>query len=143
VRILDIPDGTSSTYMVGEKPLDPIWYLTLATTPVASGTSTRAEWGDDGSAYQGFDDDIHRWTGIVDVSSAGVATVSTSTATRPFPDTVGGADTHRYSFGSAHPGGFNVVMCDGSVRSIAYGIAFETHRRLGGRDDGLPIDTNY
>ena len=70
-------------------------------------------------------------------------TVSTSTQARPYRDTRGGFNTHRYSFGSAHPGGFNVVMCDGSVRSVSYTITFETHRRLGGRNDGLVVDGEF
>jgi prepilin-type processing-associated H-X9-DG protein len=43
------------------------------------------------------------------------------------------------SFGSIHPGSFNISMADGSVRSISYNIDGETHRRLGGRDDGLVV----
>jgi hypothetical protein len=33
-----------------------------------------------------------------------------------------------------------MVMYDGSVRSISYMIDTETHRRLGNRIDGMPID---
>jgi hypothetical protein len=33
-----------------------------------------------------------------------------------------------------------MVFCDGSVRGIAYGIDLETHRRMGGRDDGLVVN---
>jgi prepilin-type processing-associated H-X9-DG protein len=58
---------------------------------------------------------------------------------RPWQDTRGAVDLQRSAFGSAHIGGFNMCLADGSVRSVSYGIDPETHRRLGGRDDGLVV----
>ncbi|MHB1036028.1 MAG: DUF1559 domain-containing protein [Pirellulales bacterium] len=46
-----------------------------------------------------------------------------------------------YDFGSAHFGSWYAVLCDGSVHSVPYAIDPEIHRRLGKRDDGLPLDT--
>ena len=43
-------------------------------------------------------------------------------------------------FGSAHSLAWHAAMCDASVRSISYEIDPETHRRLGNRMDGEPVD---
>ena len=58
----------------------------------------------------------------------------------PMQDTAGYMDMVR--FGSAHATSFNMCLCDGTVHSINYTIDPETHRRLGNRQDGLPINPN-
>jgi prepilin-type processing-associated H-X9-DG protein len=45
-----------------------------------------------------------------------------------------------YRFGSAHSDGFNMALCDASVRTISYDITESVHRRLSNRKDGEPID---
>lgn len=75
--------------------------------------------GHDQSMYSGVDLDINRWT--IDP---------------PLPD--GPADGVR-RFGSAHTGACLFVMCDGSVREVAYSVDREVHRGLGNRKDGLPL----
>jgi len=121
-RWRNITDGTSITYLVGEKVREsrPItWMLWIA--------------GDDWSMYTGHQDDILRSVGWPDVSYP--------SGYFPFPpmqDTPGYLSTDR--FGSAHAGGLNMGLCDGSVRSVSYSIDAEVHRRLGNREDGKPID---
>jgi prepilin-type N-terminal cleavage/methylation domain-containing protein/prepilin-type processing-associated H-X9-DG protein len=112
--VADIKDGMTNTYLLGEKYLNSANYTTNADT------------GDDQSMYTGYQDDVIRWVG-----TGGDATYA------PRQDQ---AATLPLVFGSAHSSGFNTAMCDGSVRSTNYAIDLETHRRLGNRKDGLPID---
>jgi prepilin-type N-terminal cleavage/methylation domain-containing protein/prepilin-type processing-associated H-X9-DG protein len=132
VRVTHVTDGTSNTYLVGEKPLDPNFY--------ATGTGDN---GDDTPAYSGHDNDFHRWTGSIEILADGTVMVSPSTVLRPYQDTPGLTGIHGQSFGSAHSSAFNMVFADGSVRPVSYTIDFETHRRLGGRNDRLPVTTDF
>ena len=116
VKLRDIPDGTSNTYLVGEKYLTPELYV--------SGIDS----GDNEAALCGINEDTVRWTAENGSSSYKI----------PYQDTPG-YQTGGH-FGSAHAGGFNMAFCDGSVQMIVYGIDPETHRRLGNRQDGRPID---
>ena len=77
--------------------------------------------------YTGCQDDIVRWVGTG---------VDTTYAPQPDQSNL----TNINIFGSAHSGGFNAAMCDGSVQFINYTIDLETHRRLGNRMDGQAVD---
>ena len=68
------------------------------------------------SMYQGSSLDLSRW--VIEA---------------PLRD---GLEVEDQRFGSAHPGGFLVVLCDGSVRFVSYQVNPEVHRRLGNRRDG-------
>ena len=113
VTIADIVDGTSHTYLAGEKYLNPQHYTTGMT-------------GADNETWcTGWNNDNYR--------SAGIGTQ----VLPPKQDTLGFEDGVR--FGGPHVAGFNVVMCDGSVRTIAYSVDGMTHRFLGNRADEQPI----
>jgi hypothetical protein len=110
VRIADILDGASNTYLVGEKYLQPDDY------------EGGEDPGNNETAFCGHAVDITRWTGY---------------AMKPLQDRPGYSQPN--CFGSAHPASFAMAMCDGSVRWISYVIDKEMHRRLGNRLDELPI----
>jgi len=108
IRMADIDDGVSNTYLVGEKYMNADLYET-GTDP-----------GDNEGVYGGFSNDITRVTGYP-----------------PLQDQPG--YTNYNGFGSAHAGGLNMSLCDGSVRLITYSISSDVHARLGNREDGYTI----
>jgi prepilin-type processing-associated H-X9-DG protein len=122
VTMADVKDGSSNTFMCGEKYMNPDAYADEAGT---------AEWGDDGSAIAGHTWQHARWT-YYDSASPENSYV-------PRQDTPGYYYNHA-SFGSAHSGGLNMALCDGSVRIISYDIDALTHSRLGNRQDGYTVD---
>ncbi len=116
IKMCDITDGTSVTYLMGEKYLDPDYYF------------TGHDGGDNEDAMMGDNLDINRFADPRD----GI----------PRQDTPGVSDSNY--FGSAHANGFQMAFCDGSVQMMSYSIDFETHRRLANRKDGLAVNAkNY
>jgi prepilin-type processing-associated H-X9-DG protein len=110
-----ITDGASNTYLVGEKYLNPDHYL------------DGVEGTDNNCCYGGEDWDWHRW-----------CIVTKNVPSSPAQDTPGLDDY--VDFGSAHPSGFNIAFCDGSVHSISFFIDPTTHQHLCCRNDGAVID---
>ncbi len=112
VKIRDITDGTSNTYLAGEKYLSPDAYET--------GTDS----SDNETLYAGYDRDTIIYT-------------RERSDSKPLPDTPGYGN--HFGFGSAHAGGFNVVFCDGSVDTMRFEMDLTLNRRLGVRNDGETI----
>jgi prepilin-type processing-associated H-X9-DG protein len=106
VSFTKIEDGTSKTYLLGEKYIDPADY------------ETGEDYGDDTSYFNGADQDTQRWS--VD---------------EPSQDQFG--QQAPSTWGSAHPGAFNMAMADASVQSISYSTDLVVHRQMGNRRDGL------
>ena len=120
----DITDGTSNTFLIGEKYINSLHY------------TDGKDLGDDDAMYCGDDLNLLRWTGID--GTVGVGTNNNL----PVWDksTLVSDGNHVQWFGSAHPSGFNMSFCDGSVRTINYRIDGEVYRRLGNRQDTLPVN---
>jgi hypothetical protein len=109
VRIADITDGTSTTLMVAEKRLNQ-FYL---------GQPQQ----DDNQGYTaGYNLDTVRKTHLA-----------------PLPDFSSPAGNGGGLFGSSHPGRFNAVFCEGSVRAISYAIPKSVFTLLGQKDDGQVV----
>jgi prepilin-type processing-associated H-X9-DG protein len=118
VRMATITDGTTNTYLIGEKVVSSDTYY------------TSDDVGDGMSAYSGHDWNICRWT-YYDATNP-------ANSFAPMQDQSGYVDPR--CFGSAHSSGLNMAFCDGSVRSISYSIDLLAHSLLGNRHDDKPID---
>jgi prepilin-type N-terminal cleavage/methylation domain-containing protein/prepilin-type processing-associated H-X9-DG protein len=114
-----ITDGLSNTYMLGEKYLNSDCYF------------DGSDLADNETMYSGYDNDNQRTTDYAPTNSPPIIDT-------PMQDTAG--LTNWEIFGSAHANSCNMSFCDGSVQAISYSIDPETHRRLGNRQDDLPVD---
>jgi len=108
IKLVHVTDGTSGTYLLGEK------YLNL------NNYENGEDEADDGSYYTGADYDTLRGTYNWSRDRAGFG--------------------RSRGWGSAHPSGFNMAMCDGSVLRVSYDIHVLVHAKRGIRDDGRLAD---
>src|SRR5262249_20238199 len=47
-----------------------------------------------------------------------------------------------HNFGASHPGVFNVVFCDGAVRTVRFSVSLTTWKRACVRNDNLAFSMN-
>lgn len=117
INFRQVEDGTSNTYMVGEKYMSTDHY------------DDGLDWADNEPAFAGNNDDTLRST-----SPIGRLNVEL----RLGPDAPGNSRGRgEWMFGSAHASGFNMAMCDSSVRFVNFEVDPEIHRARGHRNDGL------
>ncbi len=109
-----ITDGTSKTMFAGEKHLVVEYY------------ETGEDGGDNQPMYVNFDVDTVRFTGAV------YPPVRDEPVVAPIITEV---RRQIYSFGSPHPAGLNVALCDGSVDVVDYAIDLRAWEQLGNRID--------
>lgn len=117
VTAANITDGSSSTYLIGEKYLNPDHY-----------TTGSGQWTDNRGMYQGEDADTCGWS----INGTEFERL------RPMQDRSG--LNRDYTFGSAHAGSLSMVFADGSVRPVPYDLDPQVHSRLGNRKDGQAVD---
>jgi prepilin-type N-terminal cleavage/methylation domain-containing protein/prepilin-type processing-associated H-X9-DG protein len=136
-----VTDGLSNTMLIGEK----------AVNSLTAQSGNDGTWGDDEGYVFGVAWDAIRF-------GQGASSKGTF-APIPYADAWGNPDTPvqdqpcpanfsgggyapdfpgwpNYRWGSAHPSGFNVVLCDGSVRNISYNIDLGVLSLLCARNDG-------
>jgi prepilin-type N-terminal cleavage/methylation domain-containing protein/prepilin-type processing-associated H-X9-DG protein len=127
-KLSQITDGTSNTYLIGEKYLPSKWYEDAVANP--------AGYGDDQGAFIGYEWDNQR---VAWHYSNPPTTDPLTYQPRQDGSLVGNDDPNIYAFGSPHAGGMNMAMCDGSVHSISYDIDTDTHRYLAIKNDGESV----
>lgn len=114
VRLREITDGTSKTYLAGEKKISTDNYL--------NGVNPN----DNENMFMGINGDIVCW--------------GDSNFFLPSPDRPG--DISWGVWGSAHPSAFLMVFCDGSVHTMNYEISGDLHESLCRRNDGAIMDSS-
>jgi Protein of unknown function (DUF1559) len=112
-RIADITDGTSNTLLAGDKRLN-------------RGRLGQPQKDDDTGYSTSWDEDTVR-----------------KTDEPPLPDYSALAGDGDFRFGSSHTAVFNVVLADGSVRSLSYAINAVNFANLGNKADGQVIGLDY
>lgn len=119
-----ISDGTTYTYLIGEKNMNSDRYEDSLTG------------NDDQSMYNGHDRDNLRSTYLWPKASAG----KVKPKYPPEPDTPGGY--FEWSFGGPHAGGWVALFCDSSVRFLPYSMDPVVHQYFGNRLDGEAVDVS-
>jgi prepilin-type N-terminal cleavage/methylation domain-containing protein/prepilin-type processing-associated H-X9-DG protein len=111
-RVSDITDGTSCTYLAGEK-----YFPSYNVDEIFVGPND--------AALTGCMTHLIRFTTFPPQMDSQSPAYSVSSAP---------------PFGGTHSNGFHMAFCDGSVQWINFSIDQETHHRLGNRKDGQTID---
>ena len=103
--LAQVEDGSSNTYLVGEKFIDVDHY------------QDGEFLGDNEALYSGYCSDNHRFT---------------HRKYTPARDAPAASDnTYQFRFGSAHQAGVLLAYCDGSVQLVSFDVAEDVHYRAG------------
>jgi prepilin-type N-terminal cleavage/methylation domain-containing protein len=125
IKFSQITDGTSHTFLLGEKYVRADLYL--------GGSKS-----DDKGWIDGWDPDAIRSTCFQPYQDSDGAGYSFSPQNGPAD--LFGIDRDVYYFGSAHPSGFNGIFADGSIRGLNYDIDVVLFNALGTRAGEEVVD---
>ena len=129
INFRQVTDGTSNTYMVGEKY--------MSTDNYGDGLDS----GDDEPAFSGNNNDTLRTTAPHRGVRGPLPLRSDKPGSSDDGSNGGSSSDLGYAgeliFGSAHPSGFHMAFCDGSVSSVSFDVDPEIHRTQGHRSDGV------
>lgn len=123
MRIQQITDGLSNTYMVGERFLN------------VSNYTNGSDLGDGETWCTGFNNDNYRSAFIpprADDLGTGDPEYARKTSAEKQLDT--------RLFGSAHTSTWHIALCDGSVHAMSYNVDLNIHRNLANRADGQVVE---
>jgi prepilin-type N-terminal cleavage/methylation domain-containing protein/prepilin-type processing-associated H-X9-DG protein len=120
VKIKDITDGTTHTFLVGE--------ISWASGP-------QRVWAAGGGSRDNLDTFIYSAKNVINP----INQVCRTSADDPFPGACNGSNND-VSFGSLHSGGCYFAMCDGSVQFIREDIELATYKALASRKSADSTD---
>jgi len=119
LKITDMTDGSSNTFLLGEKHVRPDM-LGKAPLPGVRGTQTLVT-DNDTNFYSSLPPDV-----------------SGRKAGGAFPLALGPTDAYIAQFGSWHSGVCNFAFCDGSTRAVRNSVPTAVLTAFAGREDGIP-----
>src|SRR5262245_61924369 len=123
-KIAKITDGTSKTFLIGEK---------MVRSDLYEGGSS--QFSDNRGWTDGWDSDVMRCTCFAPMSDSDPIAFGDTIVPNGFS---GG--NHNWFFGSPHKAGFNMSFADGSVRTVNYEINVVIFNAVGTRAGGESVD---
>jgi len=134
LKMSQIEDGSSNTYLIGEKFINPLEYnggTSISDIGLSRNTNQ--------AAYCGYEWDNQKvaWNTLWGNTGSADTIADNQSDRQPRQDTPS-YDSNEI-FGSAHPGGFHMAFCDGSVQTVNYDVDPFVHSYSANRIDGQAI----